>query len=158
MHSASPNKGGALRPKGCVLHATHGRGKTLEAEFQGTLSWFANPASQVSAHVVIAADGTLAIVVPANVKAWHAKAFNTTFLGIEFCKRDPSLYADVLTEAQYKTAAWWLVERSREYGFTLSDHTLPQHRDIQSDKIDIGEGFDRAVLMDWIKAFQEVPG
>ncbi len=137
-----------------MLHATHGQGRTLEEEFAGTLAWFANPASEVSAHVVIAADGTLAYCVPSDRQAWHARAYNATHLGIEFVKRDPGKYQDVLTQAQYKTAAWWLVVRSLQYGFPLDNVTLPEHRDIQSDKIDIGAGFDRAALMEWIERFQ----
>ncbi len=143
-----------LYPAGCVLHATHGKGRTLEEEFAGTLAWFANPASEVSAHVIIAANGTLAVAVNPDRKAWHAKSYNTTHLGIEFVKRDPSMYQDVLTDAQYKTAAWWLVKMAREFQFSLTASRLPEHRTIQSDKIDIGSGFDRAALMEWVRRFQ----
>lgn len=138
-----------------MLHATHGKAATLEGEFAGTLAWFKNPASEVSAHVVIAADGTIGLIHPPYWQTWHAPRYNATHLGLEFCKRDPALYQDVLTDAQYKSAAWWLVKFSRELGFALTDETLPEHRDIQSDKIDIGAGFDRAALMAWIGRFQD---
>lgn len=143
-----------LRPTGCVLHATHGRGATIEQEFTGTLRWFQNPASEVSAHIVIAADGTLCNVILPNQQAWHARKYNATHLGIEFCKRAPGFFHDVLTDAQYKTAAWWLVDIAERYGFPLNERTLPEHRQIQSDKIDIGAGFDRDALMGWIERFQ----
>jgi N-acetyl-anhydromuramyl-L-alanine amidase AmpD len=143
-----------LGHEGCVLHATHGKGRSLEAEYAGTLAWFQNPASEVSAHIVIAADGTICEVVPIDTIAWHARRYNGSWLGIEFVKRDPALYKDVLTDAQYKAAAWWLVQMSRGFGFPLTEHTLPEHRTIQSDKIDIGAGFDRAALMAWVERFQ----
>ena len=136
-----------------MLHATHGRGSTLEKEFAGTLAWFSGPTSEVSAHVVIAADGTLCTVVLSNMQAWHARSYNATHLGIEFVKRDPAVYTDVLTDEQYKTAAWWLVQMSRAFGFPLNSWTLPEHRSIQGDKIDIGAGFDRKRLMEWIRRF-----
>jgi N-acetyl-anhydromuramyl-L-alanine amidase AmpD len=142
-----------LAHKGCVLHATHGKGATLEQEFAGTLAWFQNPASQVSAHVVIAADGTVCGVVHPDLQAWHAKSHNADHLGIEFVKRDPHLYKDVLTDAQYKSAAWLLLDWARVYAFALDEFTLPEHREIQTDKIDIGEGFDRDKLMEWIGRF-----
>jgi N-acetyl-anhydromuramyl-L-alanine amidase AmpD len=102
---------------------------------------------------VIAADGAICEVVDPDLQAWHAKLYNATHLGIEFVKRDPSLYHDVLTDAQYKSAAWWLTWMSRTYEFPLTRDTLPEHREVQSDKIDIGSGFDRAALMAWIERF-----
>lgn len=137
-----------------MLHATHGKGRSLEEEFAGTLAWFKNPTSEVSAHVVIAADGRLCVVVLPNMQAWHARSYNATHLGIEFVKRDPRVYQDVLTDEQYQTAAWWLVKMSRDFDFELNSWTLPEHRNIQGDKIDIGAGFDRSRLMEWIGRFQ----
>jgi N-acetyl-anhydromuramyl-L-alanine amidase AmpD len=103
---------------------------------------------------VVAADGTIGYCVPDNRQAWHAKSYNASHLGIEFVKRSPYQYQDVVTEAQYKSAAWWLVDMSRKYGFALNIATLPEHRQIQSDKIDIGTGFDRSRLIYWVKEFQ----
>ncbi len=48
-----------------VLHATAGG---LEA----TLSWFANPQAQASAHYVVAKDGTVYQMVLEKDRAWHA--------------------------------------------------------------------------------------
>lgn len=123
-------------------------------EFIGTLSWFKNRASEVSAHIVIAAGGAICEVVPSDRVAWHAPRYNATHLGIEFVKRDPSVYTDVITEAQYKSAAWWLVRMSLMHSFPLITPLLPEHREIQMGKIDIGTGFDRATLMGWIARFQ----
>jgi N-acetyl-anhydromuramyl-L-alanine amidase AmpD len=64
---ASPNVGGALRPEFIVLHDT-----ASGLNDGGPISWLTNPASKVSAHVVIGRDGKITQLVPFDVKAWHA--------------------------------------------------------------------------------------
>lgn len=63
----SPNVGGALKPEFVVLHDT-----ASGLNSSGSISWLTDPASKVSAHVVIGRDGTITQLVPFNVKAWHA--------------------------------------------------------------------------------------
>jgi N-acetylmuramoyl-L-alanine amidase len=63
---ASPHAGGAIRPRFLVIHYTAG------SSAAGTISWFQSPASRVSAHLVIARDGTVTQMVPFNREAWHA--------------------------------------------------------------------------------------
>jgi N-acetyl-anhydromuramyl-L-alanine amidase AmpD len=63
----SPNVGGALKPTAIILHDT---ASPLNAD--GPISWLTNPAAKVSAHVVIARDGTITQLVPFNKVAWHA--------------------------------------------------------------------------------------
>lgn len=63
----SPNCRGALvDPSLVVMHWT--AGSTLD----GAVSWFRNPASQASAHIVIGRDGEIVQCVSLNVQAWHA--------------------------------------------------------------------------------------
>lgn len=61
----------------CVIH-------DCEGSEAGSISWFLNPASKVSAHYVLSEDGSRAtlMVDPAN-KAWHAVAFNSRSIGVE---------------------------------------------------------------------------
>ena len=49
----------------------------------GTIAWFKDPISQVSAHYVIARDGKIYQMVRDGDKAWHAKGANTDSIGIE---------------------------------------------------------------------------
>lgn len=63
---ASPHMGGGFTPRFLVLHYTAG------SSAAGTISWFKNPASKVSAHLVIARDGTVTQMVPFDREAWHA--------------------------------------------------------------------------------------
>ena len=55
-----------------------------EGSYAGSISWFAQARSQVSAHVVLSEDGTQAtqMVAWANA-AWHACSFNPVSEGIE---------------------------------------------------------------------------
>jgi len=148
IQSPSQNHGGGrMRTVGCVMHSTRGNSSTVEGEFRATLNWFGNPGSQVSAHIVIAADGTIAEVVdPSNV-AWHAGFHNDSYLGIELVQ--PRL-GDMITDAQYRSAAWWLKRMSERFGFVLNEGNLPEHRQtaqgVQVGKTDIGQPYSVARL------------
>jgi hypothetical protein len=60
-----------------VVHMTEG-------VYAGAVAWFARKASQVSAHLVMKADGSeVAQCVALGDKAWHVCNFNPTTIGIE---------------------------------------------------------------------------
>lgn len=63
---ASPHAGGPITPRFLVVHYTAG------SSAQGCIDWFCDPASRVSAHLVIARDGRITQLVPFNRAAWHA--------------------------------------------------------------------------------------
>ena len=65
-YRASPHAGGIIVPRFLVIHYTAG------SSAAGTIAWFQSPASRVSAHLVIARDGTVTQMVPFNREAWHA--------------------------------------------------------------------------------------
>jgi N-acetylmuramoyl-L-alanine amidase len=62
----SPHVGTRIAPRFLVIHYTAG------SSAAGTVAWFCSPASRVSAHLVIARDGTVTQLVPFNREAWHA--------------------------------------------------------------------------------------
>ncbi len=62
------NCGGVITPEIIVLHYTAG------GSLDGAVAWFQNPASSVSAHLVIGRDGSVVQCVPFNRRAWHAGA------------------------------------------------------------------------------------
>jgi len=62
------NCGGTITPEIIVLHYTAG------GSLDGAVAWFQNPASSVSAHLVIGRDGSVVQCVPFNRRAWHAGA------------------------------------------------------------------------------------
>jgi hypothetical protein len=61
-----------------ILHNTAG-------SFVGAVSWLCDPASKVSAHLVISRTGRTAQLVPFVAKAWHAgnARYNANSIGIE---------------------------------------------------------------------------
>lgn len=55
-----------------------------EGSYAGSISWFSQPASQVSAHLILREDGQEATqMVDFADKAWHAVAFNSRSIGVE---------------------------------------------------------------------------
>lgn len=67
-------------PRGVVDHYT------ASLKLAGTLNWFstAHPEANVSVHFVVDRDGTAVVLVdPLSEIAWHAKGFNSTYIGIE---------------------------------------------------------------------------
>lgn len=82
-HSARPNE---AKPRVIILHAT-GPGS-----LKGILEWLVTPASKVSYHGLIAADGTYYNLVSPERAAWHAgvgewngmKSVNGISLGLAF--------------------------------------------------------------------------
>ncbi|SEG52320.1 N-acetylmuramoyl-L-alanine amidase [Bosea lathyri] len=62
----SPNTGGRLTPRFLVIHYTAG-GPSFD-----TAKYFAKPAAEVSAHLVVRRDGTVIQCVPFDVVGWHA--------------------------------------------------------------------------------------
>jgi N-acetylmuramoyl-L-alanine amidase len=66
-----------FRPEAIVIHI-------MEGTLAGTDSWFANPASKVSAHFGIGKNGELHQYVDINDTAWHAGRINNpTWTGIK---------------------------------------------------------------------------
>lgn len=65
-YQPSPHVGGTIKPRFLVIHYTGG------SSAAGSIAWFLDPASKVSAHLVIARDGTVTQVVPFDREAWHA--------------------------------------------------------------------------------------
>jgi N-acetylmuramoyl-L-alanine amidase len=70
---ASPNVGGKFDPILLVIHYT------ASGPNSDIASYFANPATKVSAHLVIRRDGTIIQCVPFNTVAWHAGKSTWTF-------------------------------------------------------------------------------
>jgi monofunctional glycosyltransferase len=75
---------------------------------EGTIHWFLNRNSRVSAHYVVDKNGDIYQMVRDDCSAWHAKAANSRSIGIEHV----GTAADRLTDAQSRASAElvrWLV-------------------------------------------------
>lgn len=90
-----------------VLHSTEGA-------YAGAVDWLCNPASQVSAHLVLREDGGEATqLVPYGEKAWHVAAYNPFSIGLECAG-----FSGRLPSGQLRVAA-------RIVAFLLHKHGLP---------------------------------
>lgn len=158
----SPNRGGPrARTLGVVVHTTRsGRSWTPQEEFSATARWLMNPASQVSAHVVVG-PRSVAWLVPDTDEAWHCREANSTHLGIEIVQATPTT---PIPNQSYVLAAGVIRGWALKYGFPLErvtddtkpgivghEDTRPGQRDGKTDPAS-GGGFSWAKLMDHLKA------
>ena len=86
-----------------VLHITDGQGKLSRA-----IEHFQKKENQLSAHFLIAPDGTVAQLVSIENTAWHCKGLNNSTVGIETMARSKGELSKTdqgmpMTEAQYKS-------------------------------------------------------
>ena len=94
-----------------VLHCS------TAATVEGTINWFLNRKSQVSAHYVVDKNGEIYQVVRDECSAWHAKAANSRSIGIEHV----GTATDSLTDAQSKASAQLVRWLAAEYGIPVAN-------------------------------------
>jgi glycosyltransferase involved in cell wall biosynthesis len=128
-----------LAPRAVVVHTTDGG-------FVGTRRWFADPASGVSSHYLVALDGTVVQFVDEADTAFHAGMAptagvpvlgddppNLCTLGIEFADEgDP--HSVERPDAQYEAGALLLAGISRRWGIPLDHDHVVAHRLINPHK------------------------
>lgn len=83
---------------------------TAQGSYAGTVSWCANPASNVSAHYVVrSSDGAITQMVEHRNTAWHAQCYNSRSIGIEHegYVADPGRwYTDAMYTESAKLTRW----------------------------------------------------
>ncbi len=94
-----------------VLHCT------TAATVGGTIAWFLNRKSQVSAHYVVDKNGDIYQMVRDECSAWHAKAANSRSIGIELV----GTATDRLTDAQSMASAQLVRWLAAEYGIPAAN-------------------------------------
>ncbi|MFF8694734.1 N-acetylmuramoyl-L-alanine amidase [Streptomyces sp. NPDC015144] len=85
-----------------VVHVTQG-------SYAGSISWFQNPAAEVSAHYVVrSSDGQITQMVRDGDTAYHARSANSSSLGIEHegFIDDPSWFTDSMYRASAALTAY----------------------------------------------------
>jgi N-acetyl-anhydromuramoyl-L-alanine amidase len=123
----SPNRGGGAHEGLGVLFHHSGLG------FEETIQRMQDPASRVSYHCLIHADGTRCTMVPDGEIAWHAgvsrfngrERCNEFLLGVSFAG---DTYAAPLTDPQIASALEWLGARWTARGWGLD--RLTDHRQV----------------------------
>jgi N-acetylmuramoyl-L-alanine amidase len=127
----SPNQN--ARPPGTVVTAivVHA---TVGPTLQGNINWFLTPRSQVSAHYLVAQDGTIVQMVEDTARAWHAgvselegvRGVNDFSVGIEIVNRNDGI--DPYTDAQYASVAA-IIRHVREQ-YWVPDSRIVSHETV----------------------------
>ena len=80
-----------------------------EGDYNGSISWFAQSKSQVSAHLVLNDDGTECVqMVPLLKKAWHAVSYNSRSIGVEMSGFSTKGFTPGELNADANIIAWLL--------------------------------------------------
>lgn len=99
-----------------VLHSTESSNVAGSADLEGVAGWFANPASQVSAHVITDADGHSARCVDDAAKAWACEEFNSASLNIEQVGHAAQSH---WSRREWLETARWIAEFSHDHGIPI---------------------------------------
>lgn len=104
----------------------------------------------LSAHMLVAPDGTLIRCRRDNEGAWHAKGYNTGSLGIEILVDGEHNYStfleaidtDWVTPEQYRAAVDVVAYWCHEWGIGTDPGSLDRHSDVDgARKSDPGQGW-----------------
>ena len=130
-----------------VIHDTEG-------SFGSTISWFQDPAAQVSAHYVVrSSDGHVDQMVAEKNIAWHDKCFNATTIGVEHegYAAHPDLW---YTESMYEASAKLTSYIADKYGIAKEHGPILGHGEAPdcSDHTDPGPGWNWEHYIELVKA------
>ncbi|KAB8181995.1 N-acetylmuramoyl-L-alanine amidase [Microbispora catharanthi] len=128
-----------------VIHVTQG-------SYAGTISWFQNPAAQVSAHYVVrSSDGAITQMVREKDRAWHAgnSDYNHHSIGIEHegYVDDASWF----TDAMYRSSAALVRSIAARYGIPKDRSHIVGHYQVPgTDHTDPGPYWDWNTYMQYV--------
>jgi N-acetyl-anhydromuramyl-L-alanine amidase AmpD len=121
----SPNSSRTMKPEGIVLHHTAGG-------YSGSVSWCLNAKAKVSYHCIVNTTGERTVLVPDNVRAWHAGV--SSFKGKANCNNfllgiavSGNTNERELTNEEVESVAEWCVRKMKAYGFGLDAITTHRH-------------------------------
>jgi N-acetyl-anhydromuramyl-L-alanine amidase AmpD len=114
-----------MKTEGIVLHHTAGG-------YSGSVSWCLNAKAKVSYHCIVNTTGERTVLVPDNVRAWHAGV--SSFNGKANCNNfllgiavSGNTNERELTEQETESVAEWCVRKMKAYGFGLDAITTHRH-------------------------------
>lgn len=134
-----------------VVHVTQG-------SYAGSISWFQNPSSQVSAHYVIrSSDGQVTQMVRDANTAWHARSANASSIGIEHegFVADPSWF----TDSMYRSSAALTRHLTAKYGIPRTRTGVVGHSEVPgNDHTDPGANWNWTYYMSLVNGGTGDPG
>ncbi len=119
----SSRSGGASSIRRVVIH-------TVEGSYNGAISWFQNPSSNVSAHYVVRkSDGEVTQQVRDHRKAWHVCGSNNDTVGIEHegAANNAGTWTPEILDASARLTAWLVTQ----YGIPIDRSHIVGHGEIQ---------------------------
>ena len=93
----------------------------IEGSYEGAISWFQNPSSNVSAHYVIANEGDITQMVLEEDIGWHCGNWNSQTIGIEHegYASDPNSYPETMYVSSAALTRYltdkYSIPRTRDY-------------------------------------------
>lgn len=146
-HSPNFSSRKGIVPDMAIIHYT------ASMNCAGSLAWFENPESKVSAHFVIDRDGTIFNCVDEVFSAWHAgksewdgrKFLNKYSIGIELVGiRDRKF-----TEAQYDSLILLL-------RYLVKEYNIPEKYVLGHEHVSPGRKRDSGRYFDYIRVYDAV--
>lgn len=128
-----------------IIHVTQG-------SYAGSISWFQNPASEVSSHYVVrSSDGEITQMVRDSDTAYHARSANASALGIEHegFIDDPSWF----TDSMYRSSAALTRYLCDRYGIPKDRTHIIGHSEAPGN-----DHTDPGPYWDWTRYMQLVTG
>jgi len=130
---------------------------TMQGYYGGSISWFQNPSSNVSAHYLVrSTDGEITQMVDVSDVAYHDACFNSQSIGIEhegFIAESDVWYTDAMYESSARLSAWL----AETYGIPLDREHILGHGETDdcSDHTDPGPDWDWDKYMTLIREAAE---
>jgi N-acetylmuramoyl-L-alanine amidase len=138
---------GAAKINKIVVHVAQG-------SYSGTISWFQNPAANVSSHYVVGRKGQVAQCVHNADIAWHAGnwTYNQKSMGIEHAGyvSNPNSF----TRAMYRSSARLSAYLCKRYGIPIDRQHIMGHNQVPgATHTDPGRYWDWRKYMRLIRSF-----
>jgi N-acetyl-anhydromuramyl-L-alanine amidase AmpD len=143
-HSSNYTPGRSSAITHVVVHVTQG-------SYAGSISWFQNPSSNVSAHYVIrSSDGEVTQTVRDRDTAWHARSGNPYSIGLEHegYVDNPSWF----TDAMYRSSAALTRHLCDRYGIPKDRSHIVGHVEVPgNDHTDPGPNWNWTYYMQLVR-------
>ncbi|GAA2944977.1 N-acetylmuramoyl-L-alanine amidase [Streptomyces enissocaesilis] len=146
-HSGNYTVGRSAAITHVVVHVTQG-------SYAGSISWFQNPASKVSAHYLIrSSDGQVTQTVRDKDTAWHARSGNPYSVGLEHegYVDNPAWF----TDAMYRSSAHLTRHLADRYGIPKDRAHIVGHVEVPgNDHTDPGPNWNWSYYMELVRGVQ----
>ena len=146
-----------FKPEAIVIHIADGNR-------DGCISWFLNPASQVSAHYLICKNGDIIQFVDEKDSAWHCGFIKNPKWELLKPGVNPNRYTvgiehegvdnEQLTFRQLYISSWLIFKISEKWNIPLDKNHIIPHRWIHAGKICPGDGINLKYLIKLARLFR----